>query len=76
MRAKIYTKKPCPFCIKAKTILKQKKIDFEEVDLTGNFDEMSKLKEKTNFTTFPQIFIDDNFIGGSSDLENFLENEK
>jgi glutaredoxin 3 len=63
----IYTKKPCPYCEHAKTLLKQKGLAYEEKLLTSP-DEMIALKKKTGWMTFPQIFIGDKLIGGFDDL--------
>ncbi len=70
----IYSKKLCPYCVRAKEFFKQKNIVFEEVDLTDNYDEIDKLKKKTGHMTMPQIFIDDVFIGGYTDLMDKISN--
>ncbi len=64
----IFTKVPCPYCAAAKNYFKGEGIPFEEKDLTGNFEGMGELKKKTGHMTFPQIFINDEFIGGYDDL--------
>ena len=68
MKVLIYSKRPCPYCDAAKAYFKGKSIPFEERDLTGNTDAMVELKNKTGHMTFPQIFIDDKFIGGYDEL--------
>ena len=60
----IYTTPYCPFCIRAKQLLKSKNIDFKEIDLSEEpekFDEMSK--KSNGARTVPQIFVDDTHIG-------------
>ena len=60
----IYVTPYCPFCIKAKQLLKDKNIDFKEIDLSeepNKFDEMSK--KSNGAKTVPQIFADDTHIG-------------
>ena len=64
----IYSKKLCPYCVRAKEFLRQKNIAFQEIDLTENVEELEKLKKKTGHMTVPQIFVDDLFIGGYTDL--------
>ena len=64
----IYSKKLCPYCVRAKDFFSQKNIVFQEIDLTDNYDEIEKLKRKTGHMTMPQIFIDDVFVGGYTDL--------
>ena len=45
-----------------------KNIPFEEIDLTGKTEELNKLKKRTGFMTVPQIFFDDELIGGYQEL--------
>ncbi len=67
-KIKVYTKHFCPYCIKAKMLLKSKKQDFEEIELKSQ-DEMMALVEKTGMMTVPQIFINDELIGGFDDMD-------
>jgi len=63
-KVKIYTTPYCPFCIRAKQLLKNKNIDFKEIDLSEEpekFDEMSK--KSNGARTVPQIFVEDTHIG-------------
>lgn len=64
----IYTFSTCPYCIRAKELLKSKEVSFTEIDITNKRDELNKLKEKTNCSTVPQIFVNDKFIGGCDDI--------
>lgn len=64
----IYSKQPCPYCVRAKAFLKEKGIPFVEIDLSNNFDEIEALKKRTNHMTMPQIFVDDMFVGGYTEL--------
>lgn len=64
----IYSKRPCPYCVRAKIFLKENGIPFVEIDLSDKFDEIEALKKKTNHMTMPQIFVGDVFIGGYTDL--------
>lgn len=66
----VYTTTFCPFCVRAKSLLKGAKIEFEEINLTGKDDELKALKEKTQFMTVPQIFINDTMIGGFQELSS------
>ena len=65
----IYTTSFCPYCNRAKDLLKRKKIAFEEVDVTEDEKKRQALEEKTGWSTVPQIFIGEKFIGGSDDLQ-------
>ena len=65
---KVYTTNYCPYCQRAKNLLKRKGIDFREIDLTDNDLEREELTEKTGCMTVPMIFIGDEFVGGFDDL--------
>jgi glutaredoxin 3 len=73
MTIKIYTANNCPYCIRAKNLLERKGIDFELIDLSGHPDAILELKNKTQWRTIPQIFINDKLIGGYTELAE-LEN--
>ena len=53
----IYTKTPCPYCVRAKEFFKQNNISYKEVDLTDNFDEIDKLKNNTGHMKIPMILL-------------------
>ena len=72
--AKLYTFKVCPFCQKAKNLLNQKGIDFEEIDISGNDQKLEELEKETGMSTVPQIWIKNTFVGGCDDLYK-LESE-
>lgn len=64
----MYTWTVCPFCVKAKRLLNQKGIPFEEINLDNKDDELDKLRAQTGWKSVPQIFIGNEFIGGCDDL--------
>lgn len=65
----IYTTPTCPYCIRAKQLLTQKGVNFTDVDLTKEAPEVkAQLIAKTNHRTVPQIFINEQFVGGCDDL--------
>ena len=65
----IYTKDYCPYCIKAKNLLKRKGVAFKEIDLTHDEKLQLEIVEKSGGRkTVPQIFIGGQPIGGSDDL--------
>ena len=60
----IYTTPYCPFCIRAKQLLKNKNIKFQEIDLSKEPDKFDEMSKKSNGArTVPQIFADDTHIG-------------
>lgn len=60
----------CAYCEKAKDYLKSKNLKYEEIsyDKSTDTDKIMNLVENTNWSTFPQIFIDGLFIGGYMQL--------
>jgi len=66
---KMYTTAVCPFCIRAKQILKSRGVDaIEEVRIDMLPEERAKMMEVTGRRTVPQIFIGDTHVGGCDDL--------
>ena len=64
----IYTTASCPYCVRAKSLLKGKGIDYTEINLDGKDKELAELQARTKYRTVPQIFIGEEFIGGYVDL--------
>lgn len=65
----IYTTPFCPYCSRAKALLGAKGVDFREYDVSMDFGERTKMRERANGGhTVPQIFIDGLHIGGCDDL--------
>ncbi len=69
---KVYTTMFCPYCTAAKTLLTRKGVPFEEIDASGNPELRQQIMERSGQHTVPQIFINDESIGGFSEL-NELE---
>lgn len=67
-RVEIYTTSYCPFCVRAKSLLQSKNIEYVEHNLDGKESELNALKERTGWRTVPQIFIDNELIGGFTEL--------
>ena len=66
---KMYTTAFCPYCVRAKQILKAKGVDaIDEVRVDMNPEERLKMMEITGRRTVPQIFIGDTHVGGCDDL--------
>ena len=65
----IYTWSSCPFCIRAKALLKKKGVEFTEYCIDGDEEARAKMSDRANGrTSVPQIFIDDQHIGGCDDI--------
>ncbi|MBF0803474.1 MULTISPECIES: glutathione peroxidase [Neisseria] len=67
----IFTKPGCAFCTKAKKLLKNKGLDYEEIVLGKDATTVS-LRAITGKTSVPQVFVGGKYIGGSEALEMFL----
>jgi glutaredoxin 3 len=68
-RVEIYSKMFCPYCARAKRLLSDKGVRFEEYDITMGGPKREEMLSRTNGRfTVPQIFIDDHHVGGSDDL--------
>ncbi|MEI6442601.1 MAG: glutaredoxin 3 [Nostocales cyanobacterium ELA583] len=68
-KVEIYIWTTCPFCVRAKSLLKSKSVDFIEYNLDGDEIARNKMAERTNGKrSLPQIFINDTHIGGCDDI--------
>ena len=66
---KMYTTAVCPYCIRAKQILKSKGVDaIDEVRVDMQPQERATMMQITGRRTVPQIFIGDTHVGGCDDL--------
>jgi glutaredoxin 3 len=74
-RVELYTKSFCPYCARAKKLLGDKGVVFEEYEISGGGEKREEMIQRAGGrTTVPQIFIDGSHIGGSDDLAT-LERE-
>lgn len=64
----IYCWTYCPYCVKAKALLDEKGITYEEKIIDNDAAALKSLQSKTGSGTVPQIFVEDVFIGGCDDL--------
>lgn len=68
-RVEVYTKFFCPYCTRAKALLKSRGVEFEEYDISMGGPKRAEMLSRSNGgTTVPQIFIGDTHVGGSDDL--------
>jgi len=68
-RIQIYSKKNCPFCVRAKALLDRKGFPYEEIDAEGQDELRFWLAETSGQKTVPQIFVDGRPLGGFSDID-------
>ena len=66
---KMFTTAVCPFCVRAKQLLKARGVEhIEEVRIDQQPDERDRMMAMTGRRTVPQIFIGDTHVGGCDDL--------
>lgn len=68
-KVEIYTWSRCPFCLRAKALLNQKQVEFIEYCIDGDNTARMAMTERANGrSSLPQIFINDQHIGGCDDI--------
>ena len=68
-KVEVYTTNYCPYCMRAKALLKSKGVYFEEIDVTGDPELRAKMVELADGRqTVPEIFINGEIIGGCDEL--------
>ena len=66
----MYTTAVCPYCVRAKSILKAKGVtEINEVRIDSDPEQRQIMMERTSRRTVPQIYINDFHVGGCDDLE-------
>lgn len=67
-KIEVYTRPGCAYCVSAKRLLSAEGLDFVEYDTSTNPGKLTEMLQRSPQRTFPQIFIDDQLIGGFDDL--------
>jgi glutaredoxin 3 len=70
----LYTTEMCPYCVAAKALLSKRGIAYDEINLSRDPDSRNHLVNVTGMTTFPQIVIDGEAIGGFNELRDAASN--
>ncbi len=73
MKAIVWSKDNCPFCEQAKGLLKMKGIEFEEKKIGHGFTKEDLLEAVPNARTVPQIFLNEELVGGFQELKQKLQ---
>jgi glutaredoxin 3 len=68
-KIRIYTTTTCGYCYAAKELLRQKGLQYEEIDVTGDEKQRAWLRTATGQRTVPQIFIGERSLGGYTALD-------
>jgi glutaredoxin len=72
MKAIVWSKDQCPFCVQAKALLDSKGIEYEERNVSKNWTKEQLLEAVPTARTLPQIFLDEELIGGFTELRQHL----
>lgn len=68
-KVEVYTTTFCPFCVRAKTLLKRKGIEFDEIDVSDDDELREKMVELAGGRrTVPEIFVNGKIVGGFDEL--------
>jgi glutaredoxin 3 len=72
-KAIIWSKENCPFCVQAKALLDSKGIEYEERNIMHGWTKEQLLEAVPTARTLPQIFLDDKYIGGFTELRKHFQ---
>lgn len=72
-RVTVFTKLGCPHCARAKSLLTEKGMNYEEISVSGHGLSYSSLQAVTGQGTTPQVYIDGKRVGGADDLEAYFK---
>ena len=72
MKAVVWSKDACPFCVQAKALLELRGIEYEERNVSTDWTREQLLEAVPDARTLPQIFLDGQHIGGFTDLRSHL----
>ncbi len=64
----LYTTPWCPYCLRAKQLLKSKGVDFTDIDVSGKPELRREMEQRSGRYTVPQIWIGSTHVGGCDDL--------
>ena len=71
-RAIVWSKEQCPYCEQAKQLLSQRGITYEEKKIGDGYDREELLEAVPTARSVPQIFLDEQLIGGFTELKQHL----
>ena len=73
----IYLTQTCGFCNTAKRLLEKRGISYEEIDISSDLEGKGEMMRKSNgMRTVPQIFLDNKYVGGFSELYTLQQTGK
>jgi len=68
VKINIYSTRFCPYCTRAKMLLEQKGMEYNEIRIDVDSDRRNEMMKLSGRTSVPQIFFDEEHIGGCDDL--------
>jgi len=72
MKAIVWSKDQCPYCDQAKALLMSRNIEFEERNVSHDWTREQLLEAVPNARSVPQIFLDEELVGGFNELRKHL----
>tara|TARA_B110001454_G_scaffold49951_1_gene49062 strand:- start:116 stop:361 length:246 start_codon:yes stop_codon:yes gene_type:complete len=75
MKAIVFGTTKCVWCDRVSVMLKDAKIEVDKIDISESKDNLKQMKAhvgKTKMNTVPQVVIDNQFIGGYTEVERFI----
>ena len=72
MKAIVWSKDQCPFCVQAKALLESRGIEYEERNVSRDWTREQLLEAVPTARTLPQIFLDEEHVGGFTELKKRL----
>jgi glutaredoxin len=73
MKAILWSRYHCPYCDQARALLELKGVEFEERKIGDGWSREDLIEMAPNSKTVPQIFFDDELIGGFNDLKRYFQ---
>jgi glutaredoxin len=73
MKAIVWSKDNCTFCDQAKALLEQRNIEYEERKIGHGYTREDLLESVPTARTVPQIFVNNNHVGGFTELRKYIE---
>jgi len=72
----MYSTRFCPFCVRARALLENKRIDYKEISVDNDPDLRQEMMQKSGQRTVPQIWIGDRHVGGCDELMALERNQQ
>ena len=72
MKAIVWSKDQCPFCVQAKALLESRGIEYEERYVSQDWTREQLLEAVPTARTLPQIFLEEEYVGGFTELRKKL----